>query len=74
VRDGLDRAVVRDAVGSASMPAGGAATGVGGTAPRAGSSPLLWLAIMAGGGLLAVMGGARLRRAGHRAAHAVTGR
>ena len=51
---------LQDAVGSKTMLAGGAATGFGGTAPRPGSSPLLWLAIMAGGGLLAALGGIRL--------------
>jgi LPXTG-motif cell wall-anchored protein len=54
------------------MPIGGAATGLGGTAPKPGTSPDPWLAIMAGGGLLAALGLIRLRRNRHRAAHAFT--
>ena len=66
---------LKDAVGSRTMPAGGAATGLGGTAPRApGTSPMLWLATIAGGGLLAAMGMIRLRRTRGRGAHAVTDR
>jgi hypothetical protein len=65
---------LRDAVGSRAMPIGGAATGLGGTAPTPGTSPALWLAIMAGGGLLAAMGAIRLRRRRHRAAHAAIDR
>jgi Domain of unknown function (DUF4397) len=63
-----------DAVGSRAMPIGGAATGLGGTAPKPGTSPALWLAIMVGGGLLAAMGAIRLRRRRHRAAHAAIDR
>jgi hypothetical protein len=51
-----------DAAGSAVDPAGGAATGFGGMAPRAPSSPLPWLAVIGAGVLLAVAGGRRLRR------------
>jgi hypothetical protein len=65
---------LQDAVGSTTMPTGGAATGFGGTAPRPGSSPPLWLAIMAGGGILAALGGIRLRQTRGRAAHAVANR
>ncbi|HUK67315.1 MAG TPA: DUF4397 domain-containing protein [Streptosporangiaceae bacterium] len=65
---------LQDAVGSKTMPAGGAATGFGGTAPRPGPSPLLWLAVIAGGGLLAAMGMLRMWRTRRRAAHAMTGR
>ena len=65
---------LQDAVGSQAMPIGGAATGLGGTAPRPGTSPAPWLAIMAGGGLLAALGVIGLRRNRRRAAHAVTGR
>ena len=62
---------LQDAVGSRDMPAGGAATGFGGTAPQApGTSPMLWLATIAGGALLAAMGMIRLRRTRRRAAHA----
>jgi Domain of unknown function (DUF4397) len=65
---------LQDAVGSQAMPIGGAATGLGGTAPKPGTSPAPWLAIMAGGGLLAALGVIGLRRNRRRAAHAVTGR
>jgi hypothetical protein len=65
---------LEDAVGSRAMPVGGAATGLGGTAPEPGTSPAPWLAIMAGGGLLAAMGAVRLRRRRRRAAHAVIDR
>jgi hypothetical protein len=51
-----------DAAGSAVAPDGGAATGFGGMAPRAPSSPLPWLAVIGAGLLLAVAGGRRLRR------------
>jgi len=72
--EGLRIHSLEDAVGSRAMPIGGAATGLGGTAGRPGSSPAPWLAIMAGGGLLAAMGAVRLRRRRRRAAHAVTDR
>ena len=72
--DGLRIHSLEDAVGSRAMPIGGAATGLGGTAPLSGASPAPWLAIMAGGGLLAAMGAVRLRRRRRRAAHAVTDR
>jgi hypothetical protein len=60
---------LQDAVGSRIMPAGGAATGFGGTAPQAGTSPVLWLVIIAGGALLAAAG-YWLRRVGRQARHA----
>ena len=50
-----------DAAGSGTDPAGGAATGFGGMAPRAPSSPLPWLAAIGAGLLLAAAGGLRLR-------------
>jgi hypothetical protein len=65
---------LQDAVGSGTMPVGGAATGLGGTAPKPGTSPAPWLAIMAGGMLLTAMGVIRLRRHRRRAAHAAIGR
>jgi hypothetical protein len=65
---------LQDAVGSQAMPVGGAATGLGGTAPKPGTAPAPWLAVMAGGGLLAAVGVIRLRRNRRRAAHAATGR
>ncbi len=51
-----------DAAGSGAVPAGGASTGLGGTAPHAPPSPLPWLAVIGAGSLLAVAGGARMRR------------
>lgn len=51
-----------DAAGSSAMPAGGAATGFGGMAPRAPSSPLPWLAGIGAGLVLATAGGFRLLR------------
>jgi Domain of unknown function (DUF4397) len=45
-----------DAAGSGAMPAGGAGTGFGGTAPRV-PSPLPWLFLIGAGLLLAVVGG-----------------
>jgi uncharacterized protein DUF4397 len=54
---------LEDAAGSHIMPAGGAATGLGGTAvPTRGASPVPWLVSLAGGALLAVAGVLRLRR------------
>jgi hypothetical protein len=50
-----------DAAGSGTMPAGGASTGFGGTAPRAPASPLPWLLAIGAGVLLAIAGGVRLR-------------
>jgi hypothetical protein len=50
-----------DAAGSGTAPAGGAATGFGGMAPRAPSSPLPWLMAIGAGLLLAAAGGMRLR-------------
>jgi hypothetical protein len=60
---GLKVVSLEDAAGSHVQPAGGAATGLGGTAPRAPSEPALpWLASIAGGTLLAGVGLVRLRR------------
>jgi hypothetical protein len=58
---GLEVDNLVDAAGSAVVPAGGAATGFGGTAPRV-PSPLPWLALLAAGVLVAVTGGLSLRR------------
>ncbi len=58
-----------DAAGSSSMPAGGAATGFGGTAPQPGSA-LPWAAALAAGALLLAGGGYRLRRVRAAARHA----
>ncbi len=52
-----------DAAGSHVMPVGGAATGLGGSSPRApGASSVPWIVSMAGGALLAAAGVLRLRR------------
>jgi Domain of unknown function (DUF4397) len=51
-----------DAQGSQAIPTGGAATGMGGTAPRPGASLLPWLGLAAAGMLLAVGGAVGLRR------------
>jgi hypothetical protein len=50
-----------DAAGSGDVPAGAAATGFGGTAPRV-PSPLPWLGLIGAGLLLAVAGGLGVRR------------
>jgi hypothetical protein len=61
---GLRISSYQDAVGSRVMPVGGAATGLGGTAPRP-ASRAPWLATIAGGMLLAAAGaiGLLVRRA-----------
>jgi hypothetical protein len=51
-----------DSAGSRVMPSGGAATGLGGTAPRPGASLLPWLVTAAAGILVAAGGIFRLRR------------
>jgi len=53
---GLRADDLTDAVGSQLMPAGGAATGFGGTAPRPPADPLPWLLVILAGSLL-VAGG-----------------
>jgi len=45
-----------DAAGTTVRPSGGAATGLGGTAPQPASSPLPWLAMIGGGIIAAVLG------------------
>lgn len=50
-----------DAGGTSKVPAGAAATGLGGTAPHGSSFPLTWLALIAAGVLSALAGGLRLR-------------
>jgi hypothetical protein len=59
---GLEIANLEDADGSSQLPAGGAETGFGGTAPRGPGSPLPWLEVIAGGSVLALGGGFRVRR------------
>jgi hypothetical protein len=53
---------IEDAAGSKVEPTGAAPTGFGGTAAQPGSSPLPWAATLAGGLLLMLAGGTRLRR------------
>ena len=63
ILDGAEGLVVDnllDAAGSAVMPAGGAGTGFGGTAPRV-PSPLPWLLVVAAGFLLAMASALGLR-------------
>jgi len=67
---GLEVTDLMDAAGSTVMPNGGAATGLGGTAPAPGSSPLPWLAALVAGALLTLAGGYRLRRVRAVARHA----
>jgi Domain of unknown function (DUF4397) len=62
---GLEVTSLMDAAGSGAMPAGGAATGLGGTAPRPAAPALPWLAGLAIGLLAAAPAAVRLRR--HRA-------
>jgi hypothetical protein len=59
---GLEIANLEDADGSSQMPAGGAETGFGGTAPHGPGSPLPWLVVIGGGSVIAVGGGLGLRR------------
>jgi Domain of unknown function (DUF4397) len=59
---GLEVANLEDADGSSQLPAGGAETGFGGTAPRGAGSPLPWLEVIAVGSVLAVGGGFWVRR------------
>jgi hypothetical protein len=53
---------LEDAAGSAIRPEGGAATGLGGTAPRPAASPVPWLAVFGTGLLLASTAARRYRR------------
>jgi hypothetical protein len=68
---GLQVDNLTDAAGSSNAPAGGAATGFGGMAPRPAPGPALWLATLAAGLLLMAAGVAGLRRS--RQATAVLG-
>jgi Domain of unknown function (DUF4397) len=60
---GLRLTDLEDAAGSQVAPAGGAATGLGGTAPRPGPAPWPWLAVIAAGALLSLAGARRFRAA-----------
>jgi hypothetical protein len=61
---------LEDAAGSAVMPQGGAATGLGGTAPAPAPSPAPWAAMTAAGLLCTGVAAIWLRRARHQARHA----
>ena len=65
--NGLSVDNILDAEGSAVMPAGGAATGLGGTAPQV-PSHLPWLLLIGAGSLAAAAGSLRLRRLGRKRA------
>jgi hypothetical protein len=68
--NGLQIDPLEDAAGSTVMPAGGAATGLGGTAPSPAPSPVLWVSLVGAGALLAVAGAFRMRRVRSTARHA----
>jgi len=59
-----------DSSGSKAMPAGGAATGFGGTAPRPGDGLLPWVGAAAAGLLIAACGAIQARRRRRPAMHA----
>jgi Domain of unknown function (DUF4397) len=59
-----------DAAGSGIAPQGGAATGLGGTAPVPAPSPAPWAAVIAAGALCAMAAAYWLRRVRHQARHA----
>jgi Domain of unknown function (DUF4397) len=61
---------LQDAAGSAIMPHGGVATGLGGTAPRPAPSPAPWAATAAAGLVCSAAAACWLRRARHQARHA----
>src|SRR5262245_894553 len=67
---GLQVTDLTDAAGSAMMPHGGVATGLGGTVPGPAPSPLPWLAGLASGLLVAAAAAIRLRRSRAAARHA----
>ena len=67
---GLKLDALVDSAGSKIIPAGSAATGFGGTAPRPGAPLLPWIAAAAAGMLVAVGGTIQLRRRRRPAMHA----
>ena len=60
--NGLEILNLTDAAGVGAPPAGGVATGFGGTAPHGPGSPLPWLAVIGAGALLVLAGGIWRRR------------
>jgi len=67
---GLQIANLEDAAGSTVPPVGGADTGLGGTAPGPAPSPVLWVGLVAIGGLIATAGAYRMRKVRSIARHA----
>jgi hypothetical protein len=67
---GLKVTDLMDAAGSAMMPEGGAATGLGGAVPGPAPSPLPWLVALASALLVAAAAAIRLRRSRAMARHA----
>jgi hypothetical protein len=68
--NGLQIDPLEDAAGSTVMPQGGAATGLGGTAPAPAPSPALWVSLVAAGTLLTTAGVSRMRKVRSTARHA----
>jgi Domain of unknown function (DUF4397) len=68
--NGLEIDPLEDAAGSTVMPQGGAATGLGGTAPAPAPWPVGWVSLVAAGGLLVSAGVLRMRRMRGTARHA----
>jgi hypothetical protein len=66
----LQIADLEDAAGSAVPPQGGAATGLGGTAPSPAPSPVLWVSLVAAGSLIVAAGAHRMRKVRGIARHA----
>jgi len=66
----LQIANLEDAAGSTVMPQGGAATGLGGTAPFPASSAVLWIGLVGAGALIVTAGAYRMRKVRSVARHA----
>jgi len=70
---GLEIDNLEDAAGSAQMPAGGAATGFGGTAAHGPASALPWLVAIGAGALLSLAAGVQLASASRRRRRCASG-
>jgi hypothetical protein len=68
--NGLEIDPLQDAAGSTVMPQGGAATGLGGTAPSPAPLPVLWISLVAAGALFASAGAFRMRKVRSAGRHA----
>ncbi|HEX3752125.1 MAG TPA: DUF4397 domain-containing protein [Streptosporangiaceae bacterium] len=66
---GLRLDALKNAAGSQIQPTGGAQTGLGGTAPRPGPSPLPWIAVLGLGTALATLAARRLHATRYRPLH-----